>query len=259
MSADRRHGTSEDLAAALLAGDVAIALARNCGVGIAASYFIVAVSIPGGRPGDAESERVVGRLRGVLAGWFGGNVLSLLSPLGGTVLIPVESGTDEGLDIRLAQLSTVARFTAAVVSAAPGQIPSAARRAHELLELAVEFGRPGRVYRFADLALEYQLTRPGPGRERLAALLEPLGEYPELLETLRLHLCENLGRQRLARRLHIHPNTLDYRFKRIARQTGLDPTHPIGQWYLRSAFVAEVGSRNPAIRSDGAPPGSATA
>jgi DNA-binding PucR family transcriptional regulator len=88
------------------------------------------------------------------------------------------------------------------------------------------------------MALEYQLTRPGPGREYLGSLLDPLDDHPELLETLQRHISNNLNRQRTARLMHIHTNTIDYRLKRVAQLTGFDPTQPSGLWYLRSALVA---------------------
>ncbi|PPJ24859.1 helix-turn-helix domain-containing protein, partial [Nocardia nova] len=37
-----------------------------------------------------------------------------------------------------------------------------------------------------------------------------------------------------------HTNTVDYRLKRIAQLTHLDPTQPSGLWYLRSAPIART-------------------
>ncbi|PSK32159.1 PucR family transcriptional regulator, partial [Nocardia seriolae] len=96
------------------------------------------------------------------------------------------------------------------------------------------------LFRFDELALEYQLTRPGPGRDHLGSLLDPLDEHAELLETLQSHISNNLNRQRTARMLHVHTNTVDYRLKRIGQLTGFDPTQASGLWYLRSALVART-------------------
>lgn len=49
---------------------------------------------------------------------------------------------------------------AAMVPAATDEIPAAAERAHELLDMVERLDCPPGLYRFADLALEYQLTRP---------------------------------------------------------------------------------------------------
>ena len=49
------------------------------------------------------------------------------------------------------------------------RLSDAAGRAHELLDVALLFGREGTLHRFSDLAAEYQLTRPGPARDQLVA------------------------------------------------------------------------------------------
>jgi len=82
------------------------------------------------------------------------------------------------------------------------------------------------------------LTRPGPGRRHLRQILEPLDASPELLETLEIHISHDLNRQRSARQLHLHTNTVDYRLKRIAQLTGFDPTRPSGIRHLQAALVA---------------------
>lgn len=61
-----------------------------------------------------------------------------------------------------------------------------------------------------------------------------------MLETLRTRISNNLNRQRTARILHVHTNTVDYRLKRIGQLTGFDPTQAAGLWYLRSALVART-------------------
>src|SRR3954451_21338006 len=43
----------------------------------------------------------------------------------------------------------------------------------------------------------------------------------DLLETLRTFVSCNLDRRRAAKRLHVHPNTLDYRLRRVEELTGL--------------------------------------
>ncbi|MBF6351493.1 helix-turn-helix domain-containing protein [Nocardia flavorosea] len=92
----------------------------------------------------------------------------------------------------------------------------------------------------ADLAVEYQITRPGPARRRLAKSLDPLLPQPELLETLSTHLAYERNRQRTARALYVHANTVDYRLRRIARLTGLDPADSEGLWHLQAAMIANA-------------------
>src|SRR5690606_25930586 len=172
----------------------------------------------------------------------GKTALSLLSVDGGTVLIPADAMGDEGLDELVTALAKAAQagITATVVRTGTARIPAAAEQAHQLLDMVQRLQAVPGLYRFDELALEYQLTRPGPGREYLGALLEPLDDHPELLETLRTHIANNLNRQRTSRLLHVHTNTVDYRLKRIAQLTGFAPTQPSGLWYLRSALVART-------------------
>ncbi len=48
----------------------------------------------------------------------------------------------------------------------------------------------------------------------------------DLLETLVAYLDSGLDRRRAAQRLHVHPNTLDYRLRQIHEHTGLDVHRP---------------------------------
>ncbi|MEV6320151.1 helix-turn-helix domain-containing protein [Nocardia sp. NPDC051787] len=246
------HTAVHTLTSALLAGHTTATMARECGLGIADEYSVLAVDIPK-HPDEQHpmldskvvARRKLRRLQAELAIRCGENALALLSVDGGTILIPTATLSDEHLDELLAQLSAAARVpvTAAVVTASGAGVPAAADRAHELLDMVRRLQGPPNLYRFADLALEYQLTRPGPARETLESLLDPLGDHPELLQTLRSHISNNLNRQRTARSLHIHTNTVDYRLRRIAQLTGLDPTATSGWWQLRSALVARTFSK----------------
>jgi hypothetical protein len=111
--------------------------------------------------------------------------LSILSVGGGTVLLPTDI-PDGLLDSLVGDVAHAAGapITATVVRSAAPDIPDCARQAHDLLDMVQQLGMTGGVYRMQDLALEYQLTRPGPGRTHLAALLDPIDEHPELLATL---------------------------------------------------------------------------
>lgn len=88
------------------------------------------------------------------------------------------------------------------------------------------------------MLLEYQLSRPSPARAELARLLDPLRSNPELLRTLQSYLRNGLSRARTAAELYVHPNTVDYRLRRIARLTGLNPVQPKDLQHLRAAILA---------------------
>ncbi|WP_433592748.1 PucR family transcriptional regulator [Nocardia sp. CA-145437] len=241
------HNAVHTLTSALLGGHPTSTMARECGIDIAAEYSVVALDIPRHPDeqhpmldGKVVARRKLRRVQAELATRCGESALALLSVDGGTVLLPTTSPITEQLDELLTQLSAAARvpITATVVVAAPSDIPSAADRAHELLDIVHRLACEPGLYRFTDMALEYQLTRPGLGRETLGALLDPLDPHPELLQTLRCHISTNLNRRRTARLMHIHTNTVDYRVKRICQITGFDPTVTSGLWQLRAALIA---------------------
>lgn len=105
----------------------------------------------------------------------------------------------------------------------------------EEVRLLVDLGR--RLGRTGELRPEGFLTELLLARSpRLAALVRDRALGPledgsgrrgaDLLETLQTFLDCELDRRRAAERLHVHPNTLDYRLRRVEEQTGLDPGRP---------------------------------
>ncbi|KZM73195.1 helix-turn-helix domain-containing protein [Nocardia terpenica] len=241
------HTAVHTLTSALLGGHPTATMARECGLEIAPAYHVLALSIPPHRDegdpridGRVVARRKLRRVQAELATRCGESALSLLSVDGGTILLPAPEFDDDRLDDLTARLARAAQvpIRATVVHAAPEEVPGAADRAHELLDIVHRLDCVPGLYRFDDLALEYQLTRPGPGREYLGSLLDSLDDYPDLLVTLQRHIANNMNRQRTARTLHVHTNTIDYRLKRVGQLTGFDPNQPSGLWYLRSALVA---------------------
>ncbi|WP_280371718.1 PucR family transcriptional regulator [Nocardia wallacei] len=239
--AARHHQTAaQTLVTALLSGHGREALARRTGITVAGTYQVVALAIPP-HPGERDprlntegvARRKLRRLQSALAPVLGSRALSLLSVDGGTILVPVEDPTAlngglamtaDTLDVLSAAASVP--LTATVVTGATEDIPELAEQARELLELVRALGRSPGLYRMADVAVEYQMTRPGPAREHLAAVLDPLTPHPELVETLRAFLSSGLDRRATAGQLHIHPNSVSHRLRRIERLAGLNLSHP---------------------------------
>ncbi|WP_280484306.1 PucR family transcriptional regulator [Nocardia cyriacigeorgica] len=251
------HTAVHTLTSALLGGHATSKMARECGIQIAAEYFVLAVSLPA-HPDESHprldphvvARRKLRRVQAALADQFGDTALSLLSVDGGTLLVPARASAESELDEMVRKLSEAALvpIRATVLTAAADEVASAADRAHDLLDTVHQLGRGPGLYRFAELALHYQLTRPGIGRDILHARLAPLDDHPELMETLRVFFAMDLNRQRTARILHVHPNTVDYRLRRIGQLTGLDLSPTEGLWYLRSALIARVnGPRDSAV------------
>ncbi|MCP2293855.1 PucR C-terminal helix-turn-helix domain-containing protein [Nocardia amikacinitolerans] len=253
-TAPQHQTTTRTFAEALRAGRATAAAARQCGVELAEEYWIFAVGIPPceesrlGLDHRVAARRRLYRIETEFAERSEGAALSILSVHGGTVMLPT-SFSDDRLDSLFDDVLNAAGtpITAVVVRSPASDIPARAEDAHNLLDMAQRLGVSGALHRFPDLALEYQLTRPGPGREFLAALLDPLDEHPELLATLYCYVAHSLDRRRTARALHVHPNTVDLRLKRTAQLTGLDAAPANGMWHLRSALIAR------SYRADGRP------
>ncbi|MFB7718351.1 MULTISPECIES: PucR family transcriptional regulator [unclassified Nocardia] len=222
-------------------------------VDIANSYAVLAVSIPRHRDEESGSpsaslvaQRKLGRMQIALDDRTGSTALSTLGVRGGTILIPSLEATSNRLDQLVGELSHAVQvpITAIVLDSTRDGVRASADLAHDLLDVAIRLRYPGGLYRSGDLALEYQLTRPGPARDKLGSLLDPLSMHPDLLHTLLLHIHTNLSRQHTARLLHLHRNTIDYRLHRIQELTGYDPADQTGLWYLQSALVVRAYCRN---------------
>ncbi|NEW37928.1 PucR family transcriptional regulator [Nocardia cyriacigeorgica] len=253
----REHQTAtQTLASALLSGRSHAALALQSGIPVAERYQVVALFIPP-HPDERDlrvdtrvaARRKLRRVQSELAVVFESTVLALLSPQGGTLLIPLD-GEVELTDDVLVRLSTAAEVpvTAAMVASTTGEVPEAADQAHELLGLVRAGERPAGLYQMTDLAVEYQLTRGGPATRRIATILEPLDDHPELFATMRAYLRNDMNRQLTARQLYVHPNTVDYRLRRIAQLTTVDLATSAGISQAAIALLARDLDRGSAAR-----------
>lgn len=173
-----------------------------------------------------------------------GEALWRLSATGANVLVPVEpddaAGWLDGAPTVLAALARAGGDAPLVGTAAWGEGPEGVARAGDdavtVLRLVTGLGRPPGLYRLDDVLLEAALggTAPGPAA-RLAAILAPLG--PDLLESLEAYLAHDADRRSAAAALHVHPNTLDYRLRRIAELTGRSPLTARGLQVLGAALT----------------------
>ncbi|MGW6057123.1 PucR family transcriptional regulator [Streptomyces sp. NPDC055189] len=226
----------------------------HLGIRLPPCYLALAFTI--GRHPDEDREdvdatvasrRKIRRLRTELDRALGHPVLSRLSADEGLALIPSDTAPDRAPDAERARLERLTAslitvsgvpLTAGVAASTPADVPQAVRLATELRDTATGTGRPPGVYPLTSLLLDYQLTRASPARAHLAALLSPLAEGPDLPATLRTYFASNLDRRETASRLHVHPNTVDYRLRRIAALTGLDLTAHTDLLTLRAALTA---------------------
>ncbi|KUJ54424.1 hypothetical protein ACZ90_65515 [Streptomyces albus subsp. albus] len=248
------HSARQTMLAALLDGAPAQEAAGRAGIRLPACYLALGLRL-GPHPDELRAganttvaaRRKLRRARVELERHVGGVVLTMLSPDGGVALIPRETSPRElgakdwdWLTSVLRHMGQVsgAQITAGVVATRPEEVAGAARLAVEVCEVAVLFDRPPGVYRLADVALEYQLSRPGPARDELAALLAPLAGKPELLETLRAFMAGPIDRRQTAAALQVHPNTVDYRLRKVAALIGLDTSRPADLPTIRAALIA---------------------
>ena len=125
----------------------------------------------------------------------------------------------------------------AVATSRP-DVPRAWAQAQDVVRLARRLDRAPGGYTLHDVLLEYQLTRPSDALSALAGLLDPLDRNPDLPRTLETYLAHDLDRRSTAAALHVHPNTLDYRLRRIVDLTGLDPSTSRGLQLLGAALAA---------------------
>ncbi|WP_245984110.1 PucR family transcriptional regulator [Streptomyces tateyamensis] len=238
----------------LLAGGDPWAAADRAGIALPPCYLVLSLAI-GAHPDELRPEvnrsvaahRKVRRLRHELERQSRGVPLAALSEEGGLALLPHETPVAElgaadwaRLSQLVEQLTRIcgAPLVVAVAAAAPGEVAGAARLAGEIRQVAQGAGCGPGLYRLDDVLLEYQLSRPSPARDGLAALLAPLVGRPELLGTLRAFHAAGFDRRRAAGQLNVHPNTVDYRLRKAAALTGLDPGRTGDLPVLRAALAA---------------------
>ncbi|SMD25336.1 PucR family transcriptional regulator [Lentzea albidocapillata] len=202
-------------------------------------FVVLALDVPphpdellAGVDAAVASRRKLRRLRTELERHSREPVLSSLTPDGGLALLPGEDLPLERIVADAARASGVP-LTVAAVAAPPSGVATAAVLAREVLLVARGSG-PG-LYRLTDVLLEYQLSRPSAALAPLAAIVAPLTD--ELVQTLEVYLRRG-SRRPAASELHVHPNTVDYRLRRVAELTGLDPTRIEHVTLLTAALAA---------------------
>ncbi|MFC8534991.1 PucR family transcriptional regulator [Streptomyces sp. NPDC057249] len=251
----QEHGGRHALMAALLTGEDLDGFTRRTGLRPAARYLTMALALaphpdetgaglPQGPGAGVAARRKIRRIRTALDRFAGTPALTALDASGGTVLLPVAEPPPwdgpGGLCGLIAEATRAAGVpvTAAAETASPDGVPAAVARNAEIVDLVARTGRAPGLYRLADVLLEYQLSRPSEALRGLAGLLSPLDAKPELLHTLETYLGHGLDRRAAAAALHVHPNTVDYRIRRIDRLTGLSPARPADLQHLSAALVA---------------------
>lgn len=256
----QEQSSRQTLLSALLAGEPPEHAADRAGIRLPGGYLVLAMRV-GPHPDETDdatgavvaARRKVRRMRSVLARACDESALSIVDTEGGTVLVPSE-GTDAraGLERLVGGLADAAGadIHAAAGFAEPAGVAAQVRQVRDVLDVVRSTGRPPGLYLLTDVLLDYHLSRTTPATPALAALLDPLDRNEDLLPTLEVHLRNELNRKLTGRTLHVHPNTVDYRMRRIATLTGLDPALPSHVRLLAAALAARrtPGTRPPRDR-----------
>lgn len=228
------------VAQALVHGTPADLLAERFGISLDGGFRVLVFRLA--ESDAAGGNRPVLRIVQAEIDAVSDRALSTVERGGGVMLVPGLDGEAEAaLDTfvsRVAQGAGVRTVAGFAIAADVAEIPAAVEEAGEIARLAYQLRRPSAVYRMADLALQYQLARPGPARTWLLTLLAPLRDQAHLLDALRALIDNDYNRQQAAAALVVHRNTLNYRLNRIAAVTGYDPNRPDHAQLFAAALTA---------------------
>ncbi|MEU6224511.1 helix-turn-helix domain-containing protein [Streptomyces sp. NPDC047042] len=223
--AAERHEQRRTLARALLDGRPVIGAPVPDGPVLVLCLRFGTSAVTGGLS-PVTLRRLLRRVQGALDRAFGTEVLAVLDGDGGHVVVPGVTEPPGRLRELLRETAGPELRLAAAAATTAGDVPRAARLTSEVVRVAAACGvRPG-VHRLEDVLLEYHLSRPSEGSARIVAMLAPLADRPELVDTLRTHLEQRQDRRATARLLNLHPNSVDNRLARIQDLTGLDLADP---------------------------------
>ncbi len=204
---------------------------------------VVAFDVPTPRlPQDADAMRQ--RVRDVIEHFIATRAPDVIISARESEVVLVAAvpgpGHDGGMDAQRLGASCIARLaelfpdTKVVIGIGgicrhPREISRSYEQAHRTIETLRRIGRTGTVTAFADLGIHRLLLQVPELAELRAFADDVLGRLSpgerdrraEYLTTLACYLRENSSPQRAARFLHVHPNTVAYRIKRIEEITGL--------------------------------------
>ncbi|MFF7331752.1 helix-turn-helix domain-containing protein [Streptomyces sp. NPDC008150] len=192
---------------------------------------------------NVAGRRLVRRVQAAVDRDCGPGAVSLLDTDGGHVILTRRAGDQDDLRACEQLRAALRKFCgedvrlAAVTADTAQDVPTAARTGRDIVRVARAGGRPPGLHLMDDVLLEYHLSQRDESSDRIVALLRPIEDRPDLVETLRVHLEQRQDRRSTARRLGLHPNTVDNRLARIAELTGLDIASPRGSALALAALL----------------------
>ncbi len=235
-----------ELSAALLSGRPVDELSARADITLCEEYDLLSIQVEDDQDLTPPAAELLARRRARLARDLvdelaGPSPLYTFDGKSGFVLLSPASNADDTRYDGFAQMLTERLGRPAVIvelhNVPRADLTDAATEISELSELAAALGKPAGAYTLDHLMLEYQLTRPGPARDRLASRIVPLFAHPHLLEALRAHIRFGWDRKHAAAAVHLHPNSFSYRLRRVADITGFDPSDPYDSRMLAAALT----------------------
>jgi sugar diacid utilization regulator len=171
------------------------------------------------------------RLPGAIVAVRDGEVV-IVSPQPGGQAGAAEAGRQAvGCIARIRDLFPEAMITIGIGAACrdPADVARSYAQARRTIDAVVRLGHRGQAVAFEDLGIHRLLLQVPDLTELRSFAAEVLGDLDrkdphrgaELLATLACYFRENNSPQRTARSLHLHPNTVAYRIRRIQEITGL--------------------------------------
>lgn len=119
-----------------------------------------------------------------------------------------------------------------------GDLGGSAAAAQSALAVAAAWPQAPRPVAAAELLPERALAGDRLALAELAAVTERLAESGEVVvETVRAYLGTGGSLEATAREVFVHPNTVRYRLRRAAQETGVLATTPRGAWTLQIALT----------------------
>jgi DNA-binding PucR family transcriptional regulator len=154
-------------------------------------------------------------------------------------------------------MGSVARTVDATVTVSAEPVQSAPSYAQEYriakgaLDIALRAGRTDTVVQLADLGviglllqLEDSSLITAFARRTLGPLLDyDASHHTDLVDTLRTYFANKHDRNRAAGALHIHPNTVTQRLRRIEQLCGVDLAEPsVALQFIAALTVQDVAT-----------------
>lgn len=237
---DARRALTEAL---LTGSEASSGLAERAGVRPADRYRAVALRF-GRSPDESEAgvsatvagRRKVRRVVGALEVVLDGPVLTLLDAGGGAAALPLEDV--EALHEQITEAARAEVWLAYSDLVRMPSLPTAWQEVREVRRLVAALDRPPGTYTFRDVILEYTITSDEQAVNRLHTLLAPIAERSDLIETLEAWFDADFDRRVAASTLSIHPNTLDYRLRKISELIDHDVGSATGIQLLGAALMA---------------------